>query len=141
MSYIVEKLTKDHDYKQVLGLLAQLTSLHVDEISYEKYCEHFDKLKADVYVVMDGKNIVGTGSILIEPKFIHDLSYVAHIEDVVVAKDCRGSGLGKLIIDHLVGIAKKNNCYKVILNCREENIKFYEKCGFKNNNLQMSLYF
>ncbi len=87
------------------------------------------------------KDIIGTGTILIERKILHNMSKVAHIEDIVIDKNKRGSGLGFKIINYLVDIAKEKNCYKVILNCSEENVPFYEKCGFKQKSKQMSLYF
>ena len=32
-------------------------------------------------------------------------------------------------------------CYKLILDCSESNVKFYEKCGFKRKEIQMARYF
>ena len=60
---------------------------------------------------------------------------------IVVDKNKRGLGLGFKIIKYLTDIAKEEKCYKVILNCSEENVTFYEKCGFKQKSKQMSLYF
>ena len=34
-------------------------------------------------------------------------------------------------------MAKQNGCYKVILDCSESNVGFYEKCGFDNKGYQM----
>ena len=50
-------------------------------------------------------------------------------------------GVGKTIIDSLVEIAKEEGCYKVILNCSNENVPFYIKCGFKltENEMRMDL--
>ena len=41
------------------------------------------------------------------------------------------------MIECLKQIAKAMNCYKIILNCSEKNIKFYEKCGFELKEVQM----
>jgi glucosamine-phosphate N-acetyltransferase len=38
-------------------------------------------------------------------------------------------------------IAMENNCYKIILDCTEDNKKFYESCGFSSKQVQMSYYF
>jgi glucosamine-phosphate N-acetyltransferase len=38
-------------------------------------------------------------------------------------------------------IARKEGCYKVILNCAEKNEEFYKKCGFQRKEIQMAYYF
>ena len=83
--------------------------------------------------------IVGTAAVLIEYKIRGNVC--AHIEDVVVDNTHRGHGTGKLLIEELVKIAKRYRCYKVILDCSEENISFYKKCGFKRyeNCMRMDL--
>ena len=41
-----------------------------------------------VLVICDSQNvIVGTGAVIVERKFIHNLGLVGHIEDIAVAKD------------------------------------------------------
>ncbi|GAB2215003.1 hypothetical protein Droror1_Dr00019375 [Drosera rotundifolia] len=89
----------------------------------------------------DSERIVATGSVFIEKKFIRSCANVGHIEDVVVDASVRGLHLGKKIIDFLMKHAESKGCYKVILDCKEENIPFYEKCGFKPKEVQMVKYF
>ena len=72
---------------------------------------------------------------------IYGCSNVAHIEDLIIDLKYRSQNIDKKIIDMLITFAKVNSCYKIILNCSEKNIGFYEKCGFTNtNNIEMSLY-
>ena len=86
--------------------------------------------------------IIGSGTILIEQKFIHGCSLIGHIEDVVVHKDYRKQGIGNILIQDLIEISKTLNCYKIILDCSLNNILFYEKCGLKRSESQnMVLYF
>ena len=94
-----------------------------------------------VLVVEKYEKIMGTGTILIEQKFLRGGGKVGHIEDVVVDNRSREKGVGKAIIDSLVEIAKEKGCYKVILNCSNENVPFYIKCGFKltENEMRMDL--
>ena len=49
--------------------------------------------------------------------------------------------LGKKIVYHLINLAKENGCYKVILNCNENNVGFYEKCGLIRKECEMVKYF
>ncbi|KAF3331293.1 glucosamine 6-phosphate N-acetyltransferase [Carex littledalei] len=87
------------------------------------------------------ERIIATGSVFIEKKFIRGGSKVGHIEDVVVAKTARGLCLGQRMVNHLVDHAKATGCYKVVLACAPELREFYEKCGFEDKNVQMSVYF
>lgn len=57
--------------------------------------------------------IVGTGALVVERKFIHDLGKVGHIEDIAVARDQQGKKLGLRIIQALDFVAEKVGCYKV----------------------------
>jgi GNAT superfamily N-acetyltransferase len=56
---------------------------------------------------------VGTGALIVERKFIHNLGLVGHIEDIAVAKDQQGKKLGLRIIQALDFVAEKVGCYKV----------------------------
>ena len=85
---------------------------------------------------IDGK-IVGSTTLLIEQKFIHEGGKVGHIEDVVVSKEFEGRGIGIKLVTSLLEVAKTRNCYKTILDCKHELIPFYERIGFKQESNQM----
>ena len=79
---------------------------------------------------MDGM-IVGSTTLLIEQKFIHKGGLVGHIEDVVVKKEFEGQGIGMKLVKSLLDVAKQKNCYKTILNCKDNLKPYYAKMGFK----------
>ena len=81
--------------------------------------------------VLNGK-IVGSTTLLIEQKFIHEGGLVGHIEDVVVMKEFERNQIGRQIVESLLKVAKERGCYKTILDCNENINKFYKKIGFKN---------
>ena len=85
---------------------------------------------------VDGK-VVGSTTLLIEQKFIHKGGKVGHIEDVVVSKEFEGRGIGIKLVTSLLEVAKAKNCYKTILDCKQELIPFYERIGFKQESNQM----
>lgn len=85
--------------------------------------------------------VVGSASLFMEQKFIHNLGKAGHIEDVVVRNSHRGQKLGKFLIDYLCQNGLKKGCYKIILDCEEEKVGFYEKCGLKRKGAQMAIYF
>lgn len=134
------------DYKAgVLDVLKVLTT--VGDISEQAWTERYDWMaqRGDEYyilVVCDGEGkVVGTGSVVAERKFIHNLGLVGHIEDIVVNKDQQGKKLGLRIIEALDYIAEKVGCYKTILDCSETNEGFYVKCGYKRVGLEMAHYY
>lgn len=58
-------------------------------------------------------------------------SWAGYIENVVIDADYQGFGFGRQIVQAIVNDAKYLGCYKVELNCSDDNIPFYEKCGFR----------
>jgi glucosamine-phosphate N-acetyltransferase len=87
--------------------------------------------------VKDDGQIIGSTTLLIEQKFIHDGGKVGHIEDVTVNKNYEGKGVGSALVRKAIDFAKQNNCYKVILVCSEKNIQFYKVIGFKEHEISM----
>ena len=90
-----------------------------------------------IHVAIDGKKIIGSTTLFIEQKFIHDGGLVGHIEDVVVRKDYEGRGIGMKLVISLLDVAKQRKCYKTILNCEDSLKQFYEKIGFKKATNEM----
>jgi len=135
---------KTEDYNtNYLDLLAQLTEVNPEKIDFNSFSNFVNNLNYDhrIIVIEINNNIVASGTLLIENKIIHGLSKVGHIEDIVVDKKLRGVGLGKDIINYLSDLANLDKCYKVILNCKESNSGFYEKCGFEKKEVEMVKYF
>jgi GNAT superfamily N-acetyltransferase len=60
-----------------------------------------------------------------------------YLEDVFVKPEFRGRGIGKAILIHLAGIAKKNDCGRfewAVLDWNKPAIKFYKSMGAKAMN-------
>ena len=117
-----------------LSLLAQLsgqTTSYNPDLLWNEYTKHSNHITFVDEVKEAGKlaSIIATSSVLIENKFLHCGSRVGHIEDVVVDKDTRGTGLGQKIVEHCIDYCRGVGCYKVILDCSNENVPFYINCG------------
>lgn len=84
--------------------------------------------------------ILATGTVFLERKFLRGLGSVGHIEDIAVSKAAQGKKLGLRVIQALTYISEISGCYKTILNCSDDNIPFYEKCGFKRKENEMAKY-
>lgn len=142
----VRKLELSDKSKGFIELLQQLSVC--DSISDEQFEERYQELSSHgddhvICVIEDDRlgKIVATGCVFIEKKFLRDCGKVGHIEDVVVDSSARGLQLGKKIVGFLTEHARSKGCYKVILDCSAENKGFYEKCGYKQKEIQMVKYF
>jgi len=126
------------------GFLTSLDSLsEASNIDKNKAETIFEKINANPdYIVavaeIDGK-IVGSTTLLIESKFIHNGGLVGHIEDVVVNKNYQGQKIGEKIMKFLLEISKKRGCYKTILDCTDDVKPFYNKLGFRQVSVEMRL--
>ena len=124
------------------GFLKSLDSLRkASELDKEVAKDILKKIISDpnhiIHVAEDNGKIVGSTTLLIEQKFIHNGGCVGHIEDVVVSKEFEGRGIGIKLVTSLLEIANTRNCYKTILDCKDELIPFYERIGFKQESNQM----
>lgn len=130
-------------YNNYFEMLQQLTK--APKPTYKDFKYYLEQIRNNpnhnIYVLIHKSDIVGTGSVLIEQKMIHNIACVAHIEDVIIDEKFKGKGFGKILVDFLIHEAQKHQCYKVILNCEDDVKKFYEKCGFGEKGNSMVIYF
>lgn len=143
---IVDNLQKkdyiNNMYPNYFDLLKQLTTINPKNITNQDFDNFVDNLNENHFVKVikykHTEQIIGSITVLKEQKLIHDLGKVAHIEDVVVDKYMRGYGLGKKLIE--VAVKECQDCYKIILDCNDENVEFYKKCGFEWKGNQLAMY-
>lgn len=120
------------------GFLESLDSLRkASDLDKKKAKEILKRIDANpahvIFVALKENQVIGATTLLIEQKFIHGGGLVGHIEDVVVSKERQGLGIGEKIMLAVLEYAKKQGCYKTILDC-DDNVKpFYEKLGFKRH--------
>ena len=130
-------------YTQLLSCLTQTEKLSND-FFLQKVEEISTMGEIIICYFLDNKdkiNIIGSGTIIYEPKLIHGGKYVGHIEDIIVNEKYRSLGIAKSILTELKKNANRKDCYKVILDCSEENRGFYEKNDFLYKGIQMAVYF
>lgn len=144
-NFIIRKL-EPHDYhKGYLDILSELSTIDKNHFSENKFDIFLEELPKNqhLFVIHEthSDKVVGCGSIIIETKIIHNFGKVGHIEDIVIGSSHRKFGLGKKIVQYLIDYAKLNDCYKVILNCSDDNIEFYKKNGFNKKDNSMAIYF
>lgn len=118
------------DYKQYMDLMFEFTNYRHDISDNEFHKQLHDMDQRHKIIVMTHHNsIIGAGSLFVLHK-LHN-NPVGQIEDVIITKKYRSRGLGKTIIETLTRIGLEMGCYKIVLNCLDHNIQFYEKCGFQ----------
>jgi glucosamine-phosphate N-acetyltransferase len=132
------------DQKVYLKLISQFERFPSRKLlpnEFENYLMLNKMRNAQIYVVIDEKDkLVATGKIVWETKLYNDFQSVAHIEDVVVDSSCRGKGVGRELVEHLVSVARLSNAYKISLNCDVDKAAFYERCGFVRKGVNMAQY-
>ena len=76
--------------------------------------------------------IVGTTTLLVEPKFISKGIRVGYIEDVSIKEGYEGLGIGSQLVSYVTKNALSvQGCRKVLLYCSSKTTAFYEKLGYK----------
>ena len=141
-------ISKSYIKTQYLKLLGELTS--VSNLKNELFEENLNKINSMGKIIIgyilnfdnpDKIELIGSGTVIIEPKIIREGKSVAHIEDIVVASEWRGKKISQSILNILKDYAFQSNCYKIILDCDESVSKVYKLNGFEIKGLQMGLYF
>ena len=136
MSEIKFRPIIESDMREVSILLNQLKRMDVKSIDYKKAWNNFSSNSSSNSIVgIYEKKIVAYGSIVIENKIRGQVA--GHIEDIVVDRDLAGKMIGVKLVKKLIEIGKSKNCYRITLFCDEKLISFYERSGFKVNNIMM----
>ena len=138
---LLQKTDYHKNYLQLLQTLSTIDPGSISSIQFNQFVQGLDK-SHNIFVIEDysKKKIIASITFLIEPKLIHNLSNVAHIEDVVVAKEYQKKGLGQKLVDYAVSYAQKKACYKTILHCDSAKTTFYQKSGFSPKSVGMAKY-
>lgn len=144
MSFIIRELKEEdlsNGFVETLSNLSEVGKLANDTIRKREILREIKNKNYRIVIAEDNQNhqIIGSATLLIEQKFIHNGGKAGHIEDVVTRKGYEGKGIGREILKELIKIAKDNECYKIILDCDEKLVKFYEKLGFKKHSIMMRL--
>lgn len=136
------------DLPVILRLYQDLSGLYegVHAVDNEQ-CEHaWQRISADprqyLLVAETGSEVVGTLNLTIIPNLGHGGQPWAAIDNVVVTDACRGQGIGVALLTEAGNIARKEQCYKIILSsnmARERAHEFYRRLGWKQTHIGFSL--
>jgi glucosamine-phosphate N-acetyltransferase len=134
------RILNENDYEEYFKLINIFRETFFTK---EDFINNLFKINnnSNIWVIELNNKLIGTGTILYEYKFIHNISKIAHIEDICIDNNYRGKNYGKFLMNHLIDVAMKENCYKVTLYCKEDLEKFYKSCNMEKNGIQMAIYF
>jgi len=124
------RLINNNDYESYLQLIKEFRNTDFSQTAFNIILEKIRNY-SEIWVVEEDGNLIGSGKIIFEDKFIYNISCVGHIEEIIVSEKHRNKGIGKKIIDKLKESAKNRGCYKVILVCSDDVVDFYLKCGME----------
>jgi GNAT superfamily N-acetyltransferase len=123
----------------LVPLLELYTHLHDNEMPVidEAILSLWDEILRDekhhiIIGFVDGM-LVSSCVITVIPNLTHNQRPYALIENVITHKDYRKMGYATLLLNYAREIARKNNCYKIMLltgSKEESTLRFYEKAGY-----------
>ncbi len=138
------KPIEDKYFTEIIILLQLISDFYPKKTNYKSILKLFLNQKYVFGIVaIDSINngntekVIGFGSLHLSRKIRGGI--IGFIEEIVVLENYRGRGIGKLIMQELIDNARNENCYKLVLECREEKRYFYEKLGFDCSGHSMSL--
>lgn len=121
------------------GLLNLYTHLHDNPIPPESdelsalWNEIISDKNHHIVVAEENSEIVSSCVCVIVPNLTHNQRPYALIENVVTHEAHRGKGYAAACLDFAKEIAKKSNCYKLMLmtgSKLESTLRFYERAGY-----------
>lgn len=131
--YVIDGLaTMDfpkYRHKELSKLYAE--AFNAPELSYTEFCDYLFQERPIMFWYLIDDVIVSSATGIIYPSPLHGGREWMQIENVCTLEGQQGNGYATKLINRLVDIAKQEDCYKVNLSCSNNNLKFYEKLGFK----------
>lgn len=136
-NYIIRELN-ENDYEKYLLLINHFRESYFTKDIFLETLNIIQR-NSSIWVIELDKKLIATGTILYEYKFIRNICKLGHIEDICVSNNYRGQNFGKILINYLISECKRNNCYKITLDCLENLEKFYGYNGFEKTGIQMTI--
>jgi N-acetylglutamate synthase-like GNAT family acetyltransferase len=125
---------------RIVGQLSPMGYKHDYTNAVEKFRTHI--LPSPDYYLwvaeLDGR-VVGTAMMHLQHKLSYHCGTAAHLEDVVVDRDCRGRGVGEQLVAQAIATARSHDCYKIMLTCYPRTAAYYERFGFQQHDIGMRL--
>jgi GNAT superfamily N-acetyltransferase len=136
----------DADLPAVLGLYAQpdldngrVLALDEARAILARFAAYPDYT---LYVAEHGDRIVGTFALLVMDNIGHLGTPSAIVEDVAVAPEFQGAGIGQVMMDCAREVSRSKGAFKLMLSSnakRERAHAFYESLGFERHGVSFRI--
>jgi len=137
MSGIVRQIRSN----ELTKLLNLYTHLHQDDPDvsqneglYRLWCDICNDPNLYYLVIEENGILVSSCTLVIIKNLTRNLRPYGLIENVVTHSEFRKRGLGTMVLQEAIAIAKQNDCYKVMLltsSKKEETLRFYDRAGLQ----------
>ncbi len=128
------------DVPRLLALYKLLDTEPEPEMPIEQARARFADLASHtghrIYVAEFERQIVGTFALILVGGLSHGARDSCIVEDVCVAPDMQGTGIGKRMMRFAMEICASGGCYKLVLSShvsRSNAHRFYESLGFRKH--------
>ena len=130
------------DLPAVLALYAQLDfnngKVLSEQAAQQIFAEFARYPSYRLFVATEGSVVLGSYALLVMHNLAHGGTPSAVVEDVVVASDHQGRGIGRQLMSHAKDQARAAACYKLALSSNRQRCAahaFYESLGFDQHGL------
>ena len=138
------RIARKHDIDLMMSsrleMLKEVNSLDADYQYNENFVEDSRRYFLDgdqtTVLALEGKRVIGCATICyitIMPTFSHPTGKRAHLMNVYTAKEFRGQGIGKKMVDLLIEDAWNKGATEISLDATEAGRPLYKKCGFEDS--------
>jgi len=126
---------------ELKGLLTLYTELHENQFPEvtDKITRLWNRMMDDsdhhIIVAIEDSRIVASCVCVIIPNLTHEQRPYAFVENVITSETYRGRGLATQCLNYAREIAKKENCYKIMLltgSKKESTLNFYRQAGYNS---------
>lgn len=132
---ILAPVAREH-VREIVNLLQSISIYLPPDGQYDDvWIEFSGQSHVRALVAFIGERLVGYGSVSFETRIRG--GKVGHVEDVVCSPEFMGRGVGKAIVDALSKLAFEQGCFKLSLQCEDNNVSFYRKCSFRESGISM----
>ncbi|MEA4924079.1 MAG: GNAT family N-acetyltransferase [Syntrophomonadaceae bacterium] len=135
---------READRAQIIYLIQTMDG--EDGLAPEEYGAIWNKINQypyyKVFVVADGKIIIGTCSLIIIDNLGHLGARLAVAENLIISQEYRGQGIGRQLIQFIMARAQAENCYKLVLSSDKKRTsahRFYEQLGFEQHGISFKV--
>lgn len=130
---------KKEDYHEYITLINNFRECNISKDEFINILEKI-KINGNIYIYKIDNKIVGTITLMLEQKFIHNGAIYGYIEDLFVAETFRNLGIGSKLISFVIEKAKNiEKCRIIKLNSNHQLINYYKKKNFEKYGYTMYL--